>query len=226
MSARAWLWWSKLIENNPHLRALPSGFITRARQFYAEQQAAVPARPAATVMLLRDQVPSKRNSGGIEVYLLKRASTMAFAGGLYAFPGGRMDADDIDVQSTAVREVREETGVRVAELHAWSRWITPEFEPRRYDTWFYVARLPDGRFPQDISGEASWAGWMEPWVALDKHQASLLPPTAVALAELAEHMTVDSVLTAAEDRDLTPIVPRVVLSEPEPHLALPGDAEY
>ena len=55
--------------------------------------------------------------GGIEVYLIRRKTSMAFAGGLYAFPGGGMDPSDIDVQSAALREVREETGLKLRELH-------------------------------------------------------------------------------------------------------------
>jgi 8-oxo-dGTP pyrophosphatase MutT (NUDIX family) len=48
----------------------------------------VPVRPAATVMLLRDA------PGGLEVFMLRRTTNAAFAGGAYVFPGGRVD--DVD----------------------------------------------------------------------------------------------------------------------------------
>ena len=208
-------------------RRLPDAFVERARRFYAENERPVEARRAATVMVLRDLPHVAGKCGGLEVYLMRRQASMAFAGGLYAFPGGRVDPDDIDVQSAALREVREETGLKLRELHAWSRWITPEFEPRRYDTWFYVARLPDDASPADISGEADWAGWMAPGDALRDLAGSMLPPTAVALRELAGHMTVDSVLAAAGDRDLTPVIPRVIFADDgSVSLLLPGDPGY
>jgi 8-oxo-dGTP pyrophosphatase MutT (NUDIX family) len=49
---------------------------------------AVPLSPAATVMLVRD------SPGGLEVFMLRRALGASFAGGVYVFPGGRVDAGD------------------------------------------------------------------------------------------------------------------------------------
>ncbi len=47
-----------------------------------------PIRPAATVILVREAVEA------YEILMLKRSSRSAFAGGMYVFPGGRVDADD------------------------------------------------------------------------------------------------------------------------------------
>jgi 8-oxo-dGTP pyrophosphatase MutT (NUDIX family) len=49
----------------------------------------VPLRPAATVMLVRDV-----DTGGIEVLMVRRAAAAAFAGGMFVFPGGRVDEAD------------------------------------------------------------------------------------------------------------------------------------
>ena len=48
----------------------------------------IPARPAATVMLVRDANP------GVEVFVLRRTSGAAFAAGMFVFPGGRVDDAD------------------------------------------------------------------------------------------------------------------------------------
>jgi glyoxylase-like metal-dependent hydrolase (beta-lactamase superfamily II)/8-oxo-dGTP pyrophosphatase MutT (NUDIX family) len=50
----------------------------------------VPARPAATVVLVRP------GGDGIEVLLTHRPATMAFAPDMHVFPGGRVDAADAD----------------------------------------------------------------------------------------------------------------------------------
>ena len=47
-----------------------------------------PIRPAATVILVRDA------ADGFEILMLKRTSGAAFAGGMFVFPGGRVDGDD------------------------------------------------------------------------------------------------------------------------------------
>src|SRR3954468_4440779 len=88
----------------------------------ASEDGSVPAAvPAATVVLLRD------GAGGIEVLLLRRDSRLAFAGGMWVFSGGRVDADDFPEGATAddpdaleqaarnaaVREAKEEAGLDV-----------------------------------------------------------------------------------------------------------------
>ncbi|GAA4562184.1 NUDIX hydrolase [Planotetraspora kaengkrachanensis] len=67
---------------------LPGEFGERARGILSGRIVPVPARDAATVVLLRDDP--------FEVYLLKRKATMAFAAGAYVFPGGSVDPRDSD----------------------------------------------------------------------------------------------------------------------------------
>jgi 8-oxo-dGTP pyrophosphatase MutT (NUDIX family) len=69
---------------------LPPHFAARAREVLDGTVAPVTPRDAATVMLLR-QAPA-----GLEVYMLRRRSSMAFAAGAYVFPGGSVDASDGD----------------------------------------------------------------------------------------------------------------------------------
>jgi 8-oxo-dGTP pyrophosphatase MutT (NUDIX family) len=102
--------------------------------------AAPPAepRPASSVLLIRESAPGAPEP--LEVYMIRRQKTMKLLGGYYAFPGGRVDADDalpdvagrcigLDADAaekifpesagrpalsywvTAVRELLEETGV-------------------------------------------------------------------------------------------------------------------
>jgi 8-oxo-dGTP pyrophosphatase MutT (NUDIX family) len=72
----------------------------------------IPIRPAATVMLLRD------TGGGLEVFMLRRTNAAVFAGGMYVFPGGRVDPADGEGDEgfvvAAIRECYEECGVLLA----------------------------------------------------------------------------------------------------------------
>src|SRR5262249_39955887 len=81
----------------------------------------------------------------------RRARVM---GGVWVFPGGALaaaDGDgDVGLRAAAIRELVEETTVALpadAELVAFSRWITPEALPIRFDTVFYVAHAPDDAAP-------------------------------------------------------------------------------
>ncbi len=74
----------------------------------------MPAKPAATVMLLRDVDSAE----GIEVFMLRRTKSAAFASGMYVFPGGKVDAadgdGDVGYAIAAIRECYEEAGVLLA----------------------------------------------------------------------------------------------------------------
>lgn len=70
---------------------LPAAFVESARAFTTGEKQPVEPRNAATVVLLR---PGR--TGGSEVYLLRRQTSMAFAGGMCVFPGGGVDPRDFD----------------------------------------------------------------------------------------------------------------------------------
>jgi hypothetical protein len=85
-------------------------------------------------------------------------------------------------------------------LAAWSRWITPEFEPRRFDTYFFLAALPEGQVTRDVGGEADDTVWCSPAEATDG-RFTMLPPTAFTLTELAEAGSIEAALAAASSRN-------------------------
>ncbi|WP_370617317.1 NUDIX hydrolase [Mumia sp. Pv 4-285] len=234
-------------------------------------------RDAATVVLLRD------GTAGVEAYLMRRQRSMAFAPGMYVFPGGGVDPRDSDTDvawagpspqawaerlgcstdvaralvCAAVRETYEESGVLLAgpdpdsvvddtsdadwqadrvalEAHtlafsdflrrrslvlrtdllaAWAHWITPGFEPRRFDTRFFVAVLPEGQRVGTLAAEADHASWMLLTAALDSVDAgdmAMLPPTSVTCRELTELPSAAAALDVAPTRRIVPVEPRLV----------------
>jgi 8-oxo-dGTP pyrophosphatase MutT (NUDIX family) len=97
-------------------------------------------------------------------------------------------------------------------MTAWAHWVTPEFEPRRYDTRFFVAALPAGQRTRDVGGEADRVSWVpvrEAVLGYEAGEMAMLPPTAATLRELSAFASVASVL-AARPR-LAPVMPRPVL---------------
>ena len=277
----------------PSSHSLPPALAERAREFVARKLPAVRPRPAATVVLLRDTNP------GIEVYLLNRRTSMAFAGGMQAFPGGAVDprdADDLGLGwlgsppaawaarlgtsvplargfvCAAIRETFEESGVLLASapdgspispagpawerdrhalverrlalsellelrglrvrsdlLRPWAHWVTPRFEPRRYDTWFFLAALPAGQQARDVSGEAERAFWTSPGEAISAAaagQAAMLPPTWAVLDELTDYSTTADALAASAARVIESVTPGWVEVDGEISVVLPGDSGF
>lgn len=98
---------------NPASLPVPEEVAARARLLADGKLRPVEARPASTVVLLRD------TPLGLELFVLRRRTTMAFAAGMYAFPGGTLDGRDENSQFSAwecaaARELFEETGVLLA----------------------------------------------------------------------------------------------------------------
>jgi 8-oxo-dGTP pyrophosphatase MutT (NUDIX family) len=224
-----------------------------------------PATPrgASTVLLLREGADTADGVGDVEVFLLRRRPSMAFAPRMHVFPGGGVDPRDSDTTvpwvgpgplewgrllgapaelasalvCAAVRELFEECGVLLAGsgdpgldassgvladlsdpswerdrlalldrslamsdllvrrglalrsdlLRPWAHWTTPEFEPRRYDTWFFLAALPEGQQAREIGEEADRAHWigLDAMVAgHDSGRLAMLPPTVMTVSDL------------------------------------------
>ncbi|THV43040.1 NUDIX domain-containing protein [Glycomyces buryatensis] len=144
----------------------------------------------------------------------------------YGFPGGRFKPDDPDVAMTGVREVEEETGAMVALQRAWARWVTPEYEPVRFDAWIYVATLAEGFQPRIRVREPEYATWIGPEQAVCQYGAQMSMPEATTLAELSRYSTVGEVFAAAEQRDMSPILPRLSVKGGKAALVLPGEDGY
>ena len=88
-------------------------------------------------------------------------------------------------------------------LGAWSGWLTPVFEPRRYRTWFFVAVLPAGQITRDVSTESSsvtWLGALDAAASVDAGDLLMLPPTYLTCLEVGLFGSPKDVLAAALDR--------------------------
>jgi 8-oxo-dGTP pyrophosphatase MutT (NUDIX family) len=88
-------------------------------------------------------------------------------------------------------------------MGAWSGWLTPVFEPRRYRTWFFVAVLPEGQRTRDVSSESSevtWLGALDAASAVDAGQLLMLPPTYLTCLEVGWHASPRDVLAAVAER--------------------------
>lgn len=144
----------------------------------------------------------------------------------YGFPGGRHKPDDPDVAMTGVRAVEEETGALVALQRAWARWVTPEYEPVRFDSWIYVATLAEGFQPRIRVREPEYATWIGPEQAVCQYGGQMSVPEATTLAELARYSTVGEVFAAAEQRDMSPVLPRLKVADEAARLVLPGEEGY
>ncbi|MBU3865552.1 NUDIX hydrolase [Streptomyces sp. 4503] len=128
--------------------------------------------------------------GGNEVLLIERGWP-PYKGRL-ALPGGYVDPDDENRRAAAVRELREETGVRVAaeDLIRVGTFDAPGRDPRgRYITRAYLVTVPSG-----TTAKADTDAAAVQWV-----------PMAAVLADRAENLAFDhhAIVTAAWRKSIT-----------------------
>jgi 8-oxo-dGTP pyrophosphatase MutT (NUDIX family) len=121
--------------------------------------------------------------------------------------GDDWEADRLALEgrSLSFTDFLEQRGLvlRTDLLGAWSAWLTPVFEPRRYRTWFFVATLPAGQLTRDVSTESSsvtWMGALDAASAVDAGELLMLPPTYLTCLEVGLHSSPREVLAAAAGR--------------------------
>lgn len=144
---------------------------------------------AATVVVLRE------GTAGMEVLMLKKNSKIYF-GGMWVFPGGRVDpqdahADDVGTyrrfERAAVREAREEAAIELTHgtLKHLSHWLPPAIRPKRFSTHFFVTEAPATLAEVKVDGgEITEHAWVSPAQALQARHAGkieLVTPTFVTL---------------------------------------------
>lgn len=110
--------------------------------------------------------------------------------------------------AAAAREVMEECGISLSPetLVPWANWVTPEGLPKRFDTYFFVARLSANVQPLHGTTEASHSEWMPVSQLLEREIAGtfkLLPPTLAILDELLRTGTVAQELES--ERTIEPV---------------------
>jgi hypothetical protein len=102
--------------------------------------------------------------------------------------------------------------------------VTPVFEPKRYDTRFFVAELPAGQVTRDVSTESDHVVWMtvrDALDAVDDGRITMLPPTHATCLELYEFTSAGAALASAARRDRSPILPEMQMDEDDGYLELP-----
>ena len=97
-----------------------------------------------------------------------------------------------------------------------AHWITPEREPRRFDTRFFAARVQTDAEPIFDPREMTEARWLSPKEALARNQGGTLPmifPTIDTLQRLADYTTVGDALRGIGDVSIPTLMPKLVLTE-------------
>ena len=163
--------------------------------------------PAASLILLREP---------FEVLMIRRTKNASFVPDFWVFPGGMVEpADGGDLRITAIRETREETGIVIDDPNqlVWtSRWITPVGVPKRFDTYFFLAKAPlDAEVTIDNTEVVDHI-WLTPAKALK--QLKMVFPTIKNLEALLGFDSADALIESRRGAVIEPVQPILVNGKP------------
>ena len=115
-------------------------------------------------------------------------------------------------------EALEQLSCRIdgSSIEYLAHWITPEREPRRFDTRFFAARVQADAEPMFDTREMTDAVWVTPQDALSRNQAGTLPmifPTISTLQQLADYATAEDALREIGNASIPTVLPRLIITE-------------
>lgn len=118
------------------------------------------------------------------------------------------------------------------ELVPWSRWVTPAIGGvvrKRFDTRFFLARVPHGQEPRHDERETTHSIWLTPHEALRRYWAreiEMAPPQIMSLAHLSRHGGAASAIAEAASRPPPLVHPEPFVDAGVRAVCYPGDAQH
>lgn len=140
----------------------------------------------------------------------------------------RQELQTYDIALSEVAEA-EDLEFPLDELAFFAHWITPTFEPKRFDTFFFLARMPENQEPLHDAKETTDSFWIRPADALARFhngELYLAPPTIRTLERLSSFDTVDAAFESTEGNLPPCILPHLITVGDSPILLLPGDPDF
>jgi 8-oxo-dGTP pyrophosphatase MutT (NUDIX family) len=164
------------------------------------------------------------------------------SGLILATRGGKLLSGDECAGFDAMREAVEkdpalflkivrDAGMRVTldRLVPFAHWITPSFEPRRFDTHFFLVNAPEGQVVRHDGREAVDHSWVNPLDLIERRktgEVKLMFPTRLNLQLLAKSATAAEAEQAARGRKVVTVEPVVGERDGGKVLIIPAEAGY
>lgn len=138
----------------------------------------------------------------------------------------RLQNGDITLQ-----EIMQNEGLSLAldRLSHYAHWITPEARPLRFDTHFFITIMPEGQQASPDKNEITECIWTTPLKGLEENIAGrmvLSPPTHKILEDLLRFRTIEEIIGSLQDKDIKPVLPKLVFHDKGSFVVFPCDPEY
>jgi 8-oxo-dGTP pyrophosphatase MutT (NUDIX family) len=139
--------------------------------------------------------------------------------------------DDLRAHNLTLAEIaaRETLTLATDRIHYFSRFVTPPYARKRYDTRFVLAPAPPDQLASHDPVELTEGDWLTASGAValyHAHKQQIVPPTLQNLLELEPCPTIEQMLELARARAIAPVCPLTVKNGSSYTLIYPGDRDF
>jgi 8-oxo-dGTP pyrophosphatase MutT (NUDIX family) len=223
-----------LVRRNDHVAFMAGAYVFPGGRVDADDAIAEPAGvvdglaelPRFPDLTAEGELPFR--VGALRELLEEAGVLLATRGGA---PAGAADAAAARAKLEAgetMGAIAGELGLRLSldAIVPFGHWVTPAIEIRRYDTRFFLARMPDGQEATHDAGETTALEWWSPADAVDRcrrGEIMLPPPTWTTLAQIGRCRSVEEAMAWARARRICCVEPHFTRGEDATVIRLPGD---
>lgn len=116
-------------------------------------------------------------------------------------------------------------------LAYFAHWITPESRPKRFDTHFFLARMPRRQNAVHDGNESVHSVWVRPPAAIaagESGERNVMFPTRLNLELLDRNETVDTAMAVTSEREVVTVLPKSKPIDGDAHreMTIPEAAGY
>ena len=125
--------------------------------------------------------------------------------------------------------IKEDLRLAGDKLTLFAHWITPTMMPKRFDTYFFLAKAPQDHIPKHDGYESTDSTWITPQNAIDAAESktrTIIFPTLLNLQKLSQYSTLEKAIQTTEAESIVTVLPTTEKRDDGNFIRIPIEAGY
>ena len=125
--------------------------------------------------------------------------------------------------------IKEDLRLAGDKLTLFAHWITPTMMPKRFDTYFFLAKAPQDHIPKHDGYESTDSTWITPQNAIDAAESktrTIIFPTLLNLQKLSQYSTIEKAIQTTEAESIVTVLPTTEKRDDGNFIRIPIEAGY
>ena len=125
--------------------------------------------------------------------------------------------------------IKEDLRLAGDQLTLFAHWITPEMMPKRFDTYFFLAKAPQDHIPEHDGYESTDSTWTTPQNAIDAARngsRTIIFPTLLNIKKLSQYQTAEDAIRISRSETVVTVLPKTEKRDDGNYIHIPIEAGY